>query len=359
MKHTGLKIMIFLLPLLVFSNRPEGKFKKSKTVERHFNAGASGMLSIDNSYGNINVITGDQTEVTITVNIKVDGDDLEAVEERLEKINIKINKNGSLITAETLIKNTSQENNSWLSWFFGGNTKKTNFKINYKVKMPQQWDLKINNDYGHIYLNKLTGNFALNADYGSFEIGQLSGDRNTISTDYFSESDIDFVKNAEINADYSRINIASAYQLKLNCDYSTIKIEDVRKLNFNNDYGKIAVKNVKQVNGSGDYQIRSFGNVDTIRFSGDYGSLKINGLLPGFDLIDLSCDYTNVKIINRQDVAFRFEMTQTYGCFKSGDISIYQEIDNNGDKTVKAYYKDKNARSLIKIDMEYGCVKME
>ena len=358
MKYTRFKILLLLFPVLVYANRPEGKFKKTKTIERRFDAGTDGKVFIDNSYGNINVITGNQPEVVIKVFIKVDGDDLDAVEERFEKIKIQIDRQNNDITAKTIIENTSQSGGSWLSWIFGGATKQTNFKINYDIKMPQQWQLKINNDYGHIYLNKLSGDFDLNADYGSFDIGQLTGDNNSISTDYFSESNIDFVKNADIDADYSRINIATAYRLKMDCDYSTIKIDDVRELNFDNDYGSIYVKNVKKVTGSGDYQTRVFGNVDFIKFSGDYGSLKIDGLLPGFDMIDLSCDYTNIKIINSLDATFRFDMHQTYGCFKNGDMTIVKEIDHNSIKTVKGYYKDQNARSLIKIDMEYGCVKV-
>ncbi len=359
MKHTGLKIILLLLPLLVFSNRPEGKFKKLKTIERSFDASGIGTMFIDNTYGNINVIAGNETQVSITVNIKVDGDDEDAVEERFNRINILFEQNSSEISAKTIFGKTSSNGGSWWSWFFGGSNQNTNFKINYTVKMPQQWHLKINNDYGNIYLNKLSGDFDLNADYGSFEIGQLLGNHNTFSTDYFSRSSIDFVKNATIDADYSRINIGSAYRLILNCDYSTIRIDDVRQLKFNNDYGAIYVKNVKQVDGTGDYQTRSFGNVDSVKFSGDYGSLKIDGLLPGFEILDLSCDYTTIKIYNHHDIAFRFEMKQSYGCFKSGDMSVYKETNNNGDKTINAYYKDRSASSLIKINMDYGCVKIE
>ncbi len=359
MKHTGLKIVLLLLPLLVFSNHREGKFKKLKTIQRRFDAGTAGRLLIDNTYGNVNVITGKQTQVLITIDIKVDGDDADAVEERFDQIKINFEQSDSQISAKTVLGNTNQTGGSWLSWLFGRNNRQINFKINYEIRMPEQWHLKINNDYGHIYLNKLSGDFELNADYGSFEIGELSGDYNRIVTDYFSTSSIDFVKKAEINADYSRINITSAYRLIIKSDYSTIKIDDVRNLEFNNDYGAIYVKNVKKVTGRGDYQTRSFGNVDYIKFTGDYGSIKIDGFLPDFDSIDLSCDYTNIKIFNRHKVAFRFIMQQTYGCFKSGDLNIDKEINDNGDKEIEGYYKNRKAGSLIQIKTDYGCVRIE
>ena len=360
MKYTGLKIILLLFPLLVFAKHTERKFKKVKTITRSFEAGESGTVFIDNMYGNINVIAGNETQVVITVNINVDGSDAEAVDERLNSIKIYFDRNDSRIKAKTMLENVNQNSGSWWSWIFGGNHKKnTDFKINYEVKMPQQWNLKIINDYGNIYLNKLEGNLDLNADYGSFEIGELSGAQNIFSIDYFSRSSIDFVKSAEINADYSRLNIVSAQRLMLNCDYTSLKINEVNQLKFNNDGGSIEVKNVKQVDGAGDYQTRWFGNVDKIKFRGDYGTLTINGLSPGFDQVDLSCDYTTIRIYNNHDVAFRFELNQTYGCFKPGKMNVYKEKNDNGDKEIKAYYKDRNANSLIKINLGYGCIKVE
>ena len=359
MKHIGLKIILLLIPLLVFSKHPQGKFKKMKTVERSFDVGANGTVNISNTYGDINVITGQTSKVAITVTIKVDGDDNDAVENRFNQIKINIDRTGSQISATTTFGKYAQSGGSWLSWIFGGSHKNTNFKINYEVHMPEQWNLKIDNDYGHIYLNKLSGNLDLNADYGGFEIGQLLGKHNRINTDYFTHSSIDFVKAADINADYCRIDIGSAYRLDMNCDYTTINIDEVRYLKFNNDYGGIYVNNVKEVRGTGDYQARKFGNVSSVNFSGDYGSLTIDGLLPDFNIVDLSCDYTTLKINNRQKVPFRFEMDQTYGCFKSGEMDIYKEINDNGDKEIRGYYKDRNAESLITIKMDYGCVKIQ
>lgn len=358
MKNIGLKLLIFILPLLVFSNRPEGKFKKLKTIQRTFQVGETGEVFIDNTYGNINIITDRESQVEIIVHISVDGNDDDAVEQQFRKIKINIIQNGSQIKAQTIFDKASSYNWNLFSWMFGGNSHNTNFKINYEVHMPQQWNLKIRNDYGNIYLNKLTGNLDLNADYGSFEIGELLSRQNNIVTDYFSHSTIDFVKQADIKADYSKLNITSAYHLDLNCDYTTIKIETVRQLKFNNDYGSIHVQDVKEVYGSGDYQTRSFGHINKVKFTGDYGSIEINGLLPDFERVDLSCDYTTIRINNEEKAPYHFELEQDYGCFKQNDLDIYREIIDNGDREIKAFYKDEKATALIKINMDYGCVRI-
>ncbi len=357
MKNIGLNILLILLPFLVFANRPQGAIKKTKVIQRRFEAGAAGQVYIDNMYGNIHVITGTQSHVSITVEISVDGDSNEAVQKTFERIDVNIIKQGSQITGKTLVQSKRQ---SWnlFSLVFGSSSNNTNFKINYTIKMPEQWDLKINNDYGHIFINRLTGDLDLNADYGHFEIGQLLGSHNRINIDYFSKSGIEFVKQATINADYSKISIDMAYRLNLNCDYTTVKIGNVRQLHFNNDYGSLHVDNVKEVNGSGDGQARYFGQVHSLRFSGDYGSVTIDGLLPGFDRIDLECDYTTIKIYNRKKVPYRLNILQEYGCFKYENLTVYREVIDGGDKDIKAFYLDRNSSSTIDITEDYGCIKI-
>jgi len=357
MKKIGLNIILLLFPVWLLAHLPEGKFKKLKTIQRTFEVGNAGQVFIDNSYGNINIVTGNYSNVEIIATIKVDGNDSEAVDKRFNSIDIQIEKNGNNITAQTYI-GTTNRSWSWFSWLFDGKSSNTNFKIDYQVKMPEQWHLKINNEYGNIYLNKLTGNLNLNADYGGFDIGELNGSNNYFNLDYFKTSNIDYVRQAVINADYSKVNIHSAYKLSLNCDYSHINIEEVRKIKFNNDYGSIIVKNVKEVSGNGDGGNRVFNNVNLVNFNGDYGSLRIDGLLQGFEKVNITGDYLNIKIDNNNQVPYRFELNQEYGCFKYDDLEVYREIIDNGDKKIKAYYKDKNSSSVIKIYLDYGCVKV-
>ena len=359
MKNKGLNILIFILiPWVAFAiPRPEGKFKKTKVIRRTYQVNpAGGSLQVENIYGNINILTWDQDSVDIKVTISVDGNNAGQVDKRLKGIDVLIEKNANHIQAETNVK-------TWYeSWSFFdmllGKSSKVNFKILYEIRMPATFNLKIINKYGDFYLDKLSGKLQLNMEYGRFDIGELLHDFNRINTDYLSLSSIDFIKGGSLNSDYSKIKISTAYRLDLNCDYSTITIGEVRFLHLNNDYGSIQVNDVKEVTGSGDYQTRYFSGVDYIRFNGDYGSLKIDRILPGFRRIDLTCDYSTVKITNPNDVPYRLEIDQQYGNFKQNGIKLNKEIYDNGDKTIRGYYKDKNTSSVIKLKMDYGNIKI-
>jgi hypothetical protein len=358
------KIKFFIL-LLIFApwavnatGIPEGKYKKTKVIRKTFQTGTNGNLVIDNIYGNIQVTSWSKNIVDIKVTINVDGDDADLTAERLERINVVINREGNTVKAKTM---TGKWVESWslLDVITGKyKQKRVNFKILYEIKIPKQFNLTIDNQYGNFYLDKLHGKLSLNMEYGKFDIGELLYSDNNINVEYITSSSIDFVKGAFIKADYSKINIDSAYKLDLNCDYTDITINNVRRLKFKNDYGSIKVKNGKVINGSGDYQTRHFSGIDYLDFSGDYGSLKIMDLLPEFQKINLQCDYTNVKITNSNQVPYQLELFQEYGNFKHNGLTIYKEIIDNGDKTIKAFYKNRNTSSVIRINMDYGNLKI-
>lgn len=358
MKHIGLNILLLwlCLPINIQANHKEGQFKKEKTLHKTFQVDQSGSVHVNNEYGNITVSTWTQNTVDITATISVDGNDVDDVNRRIKKIQVYLSQAGNSINAKTIIESS---HSSWnlISWITG-NSSNVNFKINYDIKMPIQHDLFINNDYGNIYIDELDGSLNLNADYGKFEIGNLNNDFNKIVTDYFSHSSIDFIKGGRISADYTGISIGEADELQMNCDYTKVRIDKIRKLKYNNDYGSIKVMNGTEIIGSGDYQTRYFAYVDYLKLNCDYGSVNIENLLPNFSRIDLSCDYVKIKIDNQKQVPYRFTFDQDYGCFKHNDLEILREIRDGSDKHFEGYYLDKNAKSFIRIEEDYGCIKI-
>ncbi len=357
MKNIGFNLIFWLmLPVWTWAHMPEGRYKKEKIIEQTFVVDNNESVYIDNSYGNVNILTWNKQEVQIKVVITVDGNDLDEVEDRLNSIKIELFKNDYEITG---ISHIEQVKSSWslISLLFG-KSNHTNFKINYEVHMPLDADLRLVNNYGNIYIDRLKGALDLNLDYGKFDIGELLNENNRIKTDYLSQSHIDFIKGGIIKSDYSKISINTAYRLQLNCDYTSIKINEIRSIYFNNDGGSIHIDKVKEVTGRGDYQTRYFGQVDYVDFKGDYGSVTIDGLLPEFDRINLNCDYTTIRIENNLQVPYQLLINQEYGCFKYDKLEIYREINRNGDKKIEAYYQNKNAESYIKITEDYGCIKI-
>ena len=355
------KIIIIILFINSFSwaNPINGKYKKTKIVQKTFNIETGSSIHIDNSYGNVSIATWNKNVANIKVTIEVSGNYNDDVIKRINDINVKIYQKNGDIYGVTNPGNTSYSY-SWslFSLFSSKKNHNISFKINYDIKMPENNNLFIKNKYGNIFIDVLSGNLSLNADYGKFDIGELNGENNKINIDYFSHSEIDFIKNGIIKADYSKINIENAYNLKIIADYTNMAIDKIRKINFSNDYGSIKINDAMQVTGKGDYQTRYFGNVNKVDFHGDYGSIKIENIKPSFDSIILNCDYTNVKIINENNANYKLNLSQNYGCFKYNNLNVSKDIQDNSDRSIEAYYGNKNAKSTIRINMDYGCLKL-
>ena len=89
------------------------KTSKEKNIKKSFNVSSNATLKVDNSFGNVNIITWDENRVEFDITIKVSGNDDDKVEERLEGIDIEFSSSSNLVSAitkiEILLKYMSQK----------------------------------------------------------------------------------------------------------------------------------------------------------------------------------------------------------------------------------------------------------
>jgi hypothetical protein len=347
-------ILFFVIPLLAFADSTEKKHEKSKKIKKTFTVNSDALVSINNRYGNLNITTWDKNTVEIEVTITVKGDDLDDVERKLETINVEFNATRSQVDATTIF---GKSKSNW-SWWKGG--KNINYKVNYIVKMPESNAADLDNDYGNIYLDKLSGEADINCDYGKIDIGELNASNNSINLDYCSRSTIGFIKTGDVNVDYSKITIEDAEEIRVNADYSTVKVNKIESINFNADYGSITLDDVVNVSGNSDYTSMRLGTVrKRLKIDTDYGSLRINTLKKGFESVDITGQYAGIRIGIDTDAVFDFEIDLQYAGFKKDIDNI--EVFKSVSKSTKKYYEGKfgkgNTNSRLKIKSQYGSVR--
>ncbi len=348
--------IILLLPALSFChNDLNGKHTKEKKISKDFKVSKNATLKIENSYGNIDISTWDRNEISIEVYIKTNGNDAEKVQEKLDDINVEFNQNSSGVSAKTYF---SRENRSWWSSLFNSSNN-VNMEINYVVRAPETNNVNLNNDYGGIFIDKLTGNAQISCDYGKIDITELWGDRNLLNFDYSRNSHFGFIKNAEINADYSDYEVEEAEILKVNADYTNSKIKKVAQLDFDCDYGSISVDKVKKLVGNGDYLSTKIGRVFTsLDLNIDYGNAKIEKIIKGAKTIKIDSDYAGIKIGYDREHAFNFNVESSYGSVKGLEGLEVQKRNQQSTKTsVSGYHLSQNNGSNIQINTSYAGVQ--
>ncbi|MBT8295404.1 MAG: DUF4097 domain-containing protein [Gramella sp.] len=331
-----------------------GKHTKEKKIRKEFKVSPDSNLKINNSYGNVDITTWEENRVVIEVTIKTNGNDLEKVEGKLEEINVEFEQKSSGVSAKTRF---SKEEKSWWKEIFGG-MDNINMEVNYIIKAPVSNHLDINNDYGGIYIDKTTGNAKISCDYGKMDIGELRGKSNYLNFDYTRNSNIGYVTNAEINADYSDYEIEEAEQLSISADYTNSKIGKVTSMDYNCDYGSIEIDKVKMLTGNGDYLTTKINRIFTSAdLNLDYGSLSIEKVIKGAKNINIDTDYAGVKIGFDNEMSFNFDIRTSYGSISGLDDLNVERRDNksNGNNASGTYGSGSGAQ--INISTSYGSVK--
>lgn len=357
MKTTLYKLLFIalLVPTLSFCNSDfTGKHTKEKKISKEYSVAGNATLKVDNSYGNIDISTWDQNKVSIEVIIKVNGNDEEKVNEKLDEINVEFHHSASEVSAKT---HFNKDEKSWWKNIFG-NSSNVNIEVNYIIKAPESNNVDLSNDYGGIFMDRLSGNAKISCDYGKIDIGELLGSSNYLSFDYTRNSHIGFVKNAEINADYSEYTIEEAEKLIVNADYTSSNIKKVANLKFGCDYGSLNLGKVRRLEGNGDYLSTKIERVfESVSLNLDYGSATIDKIMEGTKKVNISTDYTGVKLGYDPQMAFNFNLKTDYGSIKGTDnFQINKRHDSGSSKNYEGYYKSQNSNSNIEINTNYGSI---
>lgn len=355
--HKILVFLIWLLPFSIFATIPVLKQKETKTIEKEFTVKPNNLLYINNQFGNVDITTWNENRIVFLITISVEGNDSDAILDKLEGISVEFKQTSNQVSAKTYIEKNKSK--SWLSWIFNS-SQSINYKINYTVKMPINNNLTIYNDYGNIYLNEINGKTKINCDYGKIVIGSLNNSDNEINTDYSKNSTIEYLKSGVINADYSSFDVDASKKITLNADYTDSNFENIEVLEYSCDYGKLSVKNANYISGNGDYLTMDFGTIfKELKVNADYGSLRIKQLKKGFQFVSISGDYTNTKLGIDKNVSANITIDLSYGGIKyDSDFIFTKKNIESTSKHYQGYFKQPNTNATIKIEMDFGSLRL-
>lgn len=350
-------ILALLMPVFLFAGTGnwKGKHSKDKVIKEIFSVNSNATLKVDNSYGNIDIITWNENKIDIEVIIKVNGNNEEKVQKKLDEISVDFESSSNEVYAKTIFnKNKSK---SWFSW---GNSN-VNMKINYIIKMPITNNVDLSNDYGSINLDKLEGRAEISCDYGKITTKELMADNNVIKFDYTNNSYFEYIKSGEIVADYSGYTVAKANKLAIKADYTKSKIEIAEDIIYNCDYGGITIEKANNITGKSAYLTTRFGDVyKNVAIKADYGSLKIDNMTSNAGDVAIQSDYMKITIGYDAGYNFSFDFELDYASLNGKDnLEIQKQRIESGDKYYSGYYGSPNSGNNIIIKSDYGSVTLK
>lgn len=348
-KQFKIVLLLALIPFLGFSNEPDYIHSKLKIIKKTYFVNSDAGLYIDNSYGTISVSTWDEDKTELDIVIKVSGDNENWVNQRLTDINIDIIALKGLITAKTILGNSSYKSNG----------KNNSFQINYTLKIPRNGSVKLHNKYGNITTADLFSETEIKCKYGKIALGRLSGNSNNVLVEYCSNSTISYLKNANIVAKYSNLKIGEVIKLDLTSDYTDIEIQESDAIKYSSQYGTIKIQNVKSLDASGNYLTLKIGELsNTLKLSTKYSNVTIGTISAKANSIAIAAGYTGLNIGFDANFAFDFNVSVKYASFKhDNELEIDSKEDSNNLKKYSGFYKKKGVNNIT-IMSDYGNVTL-
>ncbi len=200
--------LLFLLQLNGFAqedkddNKNENKdkkyeFVKKKSVNKSYNVSSSDKLSIENSFGSVEVKTWDRNEIKVDVDIEVSANTEALAQKIIDKISVTDSKNGGNISFKTDMKdthNSKEERNS--------KDEKSTMHINYTISMPAGNPLKVENSFGSTTIPDFKGEVDLTSKFGSLTTGNLANIKG-INVE-FGKANLTNITSAPVNIKFSK-----------------------------------------------------------------------------------------------------------------------------------------------------------
>jgi len=350
-------LMIPALAVAGGGDKWKGKYTKEKKLNKEYTVNANAGLRVNNSYGNIDIVTWSENRTVIEVTIKTNGDNEEKVQQRLDDITVEFSGNGSLVSAETKF---GSGKSGWKSWWNKGSNN-VSMEVNYIIKIPVTNTVDLDNGYGTITLDRLEGNAKINCDYGQIIIGELMADDNYLNFDYTKKSTIRYMKSGRIIADYSAFTLDKVGDVEINADYTNTEIKDAENVNYNSDYGKVTIGKANGVEGNGDYVTVRLGDISgDVNLRSSYGSIKIERLTSNAKDVTISSNYTGISLGLDNGYNFDFDLDLRYGGFSGKDLVDVKHSDKSGSsKKYEGTHGTSNSGNKININSNYGSVSFK
>ncbi|NJN49936.1 MAG: hypothetical protein HC798_00710 [Polaribacter sp.] len=104
-----------------------------------------------------------------------------------------------------------------------------------------------------------------------------------------------------------------------------------------------------------------FGSIaKNLTIDADYGAIMVKELKDNFEKVDISSQYTSVRIDVNKTISFTFDINLQYAIFKSNlsGIEYFKKISNSSKNYYQGSYGNSNQKGLIKIQSQYGGVSI-
>jgi hypothetical protein len=340
--------LLLSLLLIVIVNFSLSAQDAQKTYTESYDIKKGVTLSSDTKYSDIELLSWEKDVVDILVEVEVEASSKSRAEELMDKIEVQISKSGNTINLETDLDNGWHRNSK--------------FEINITIKAPAYINLNMENGYGDIYIQEVSGLALIDLKYGNMKAGTLSRGNekpyNMIDLAY-SNAEVDVAGWVEVELAYSDLEINQSNMLFVESKYSKLLGEKAGGIVTEGAYDKYFLDEIDSFVAELKYSGIKFGKLNkTLSLQSGYTNAKIESLSNNFDEVEASLSYGNIHMGLETGASFKFE-----GEAKYGNVNI--DSGERMSKTKENSYTrvwgtvGSNPKSSMKLTTKYGNINVQ
>ncbi|GAA4012459.1 hypothetical protein GCM10022408_26490 [Hymenobacter fastidiosus] len=282
--------------------------EKTRKLSRTYPAVAGRSYSVETRYGRVQINTWSRHEIRTDVEMVSRADTEEKAQLLLDMMQVQ-SREQDVETGGIAFRS-----------YFGAMPKACSsrtklYEVNYTIWLPRNTPLRVYNSFGEISIsNDLTGNTELAVEYGSLRAGRLEGARNLVRVGN-GQAAISFVRNASIEASYSRLRLDEGQTVMLRNNYSDVDMGTVQDLTVHSKYGDVALGTVRSLRGTSGYSKFSIDRLDErLDMAVQYcPSFEVRTTGPNFRAINVDGGYSTILLNFPDGAGFNFDVNTQHG----------------------------------------------
>jgi len=357
-KQTGL-ILALVLGSMTLQATPD---EYSKNEHKEYQVDKQTVLSVTNKYGDVNITNWQQDRVSIDVTVMVDHRKEEKARELLDEIMIQFSQEGNTIRAETNFDKGF--NRSGGLFDFDSDAKE--FSIDYEIKMPSYLNLELENKYGDVFINEITGRADIAVKYGNLKAKKILRDNSKpLSHVYlaYSNGDIQEADWLKLTLKYTpdQCKIGKSTALIALTKYSKLEVGESSSMVCESKYDNYRIGTLSNLVCEAKYTDFKVERINKkIDLESKYGDFDVNSVPKSFEKIKVVNSYGQIDIAIDSDASYKIKGEAEYADIDLPESGGVNRIERNTEVKISGTVgSQSNPKAEVEIQTKYGNVELE
>jgi hypothetical protein len=323
MKRFIIQYKLIALVLLITGFSSMGQpYEKSRCLSKSFFLEPQTEVEVSNKYGDIQLVQWEKDSVKFDIEFKVIATKESKLNSTFDYVDFDFNATKSYVIVETTFAGQGtfwSDVKDLANTVFAGGTKT---QIDYKIYVPVNTSVKIENKYGDVLISDHNGQMNIALSNGNLKANELNG-KSDIKLQ-FANANIKLIKNGDFDLSYySELELDEADDLKIESRSSRISIEQSNNLELISTRDKYYLETVNNIEARNSFTYLEIKNLkNQIDLNANYGELVIKTFDDSVNKILLDVESTEMSIFKDESQNIKLDLiyNERAGIYFSDDL---------------------------------------